>query len=151
MVVALLARLAEEPAQPKTLSRDTGTSDGLDFVVLLVFAGLVLLLSHEGSSAETRCMMTAPGPYSDLDLQGERWLSAATGCLTSKQKRCESCPAQLSGGNGRWKPDSKSFRWRRSDEAVGLCFGVLWFAPAEADFPGLEKWRRSPKKRMANG
>jgi hypothetical protein len=72
----LLARLAEEPAQPKTLSSDTGTSEGLDLVVavvVFVLAALALVLSHEGSSAETRCMMTAPGPDSDFGFQGERW------------------------------------------------------------------------------
>jgi hypothetical protein len=58
----LLFRLAEAllSTHPKTLSRDT--SDGFDFAGLLVFAAFGFVLSHEGSSAETRCIMAVPGP-----------------------------------------------------------------------------------------
>jgi len=97
----LLARLAEEPAQPKTLSSDTGTSDGLDLVVvvvvLFVLAAPVLVLSHEGSSAETRCMMTAPGPDGDLGFQGQRWESATTQLSNSNTAEGASGSTQLSG------------------------------------------------------
>lgn len=66
VVVAVeLSRFAEKlvllPTHPNTLSNET--SEGFCFAALLVVVSLVLvaaaleLLSHEGSSAETRCMV----------------------------------------------------------------------------------------------
>jgi hypothetical protein len=63
VVVALLSRLADKlarsPTHPKTLSSDTRDGLGFDDVLVLLFVlvAAVFDLSHDGSSAETRCIV----------------------------------------------------------------------------------------------